>query len=231
MNRTKIEYLDFTWNPTVGCSGLDCAVRQNCWAKKQAKRKKHVCQDCYDFKPHYHWERIRQPLKVKKPSRIGVGFMGDMYDSGFGISMLQQIFSVMEEASQHTFLSLTKQSANMKVFLTNWQTVPENVWIGVSVNREQDLYRIEDLKEIDAPVKFVSFEPLYEDLSDADLSGIDWVVIGAQTRPTKYPSYDWVLSLLQKKIPVWLKNNLKPILGTDNPCQELPKLSEVFFAT
>ncbi len=63
MNKTGIEYLDYTWNPLVGCSGEGCAVREHCWAMRQAKRRKHECQDCYDFKPHNHVERVEQPLR------------------------------------------------------------------------------------------------------------------------------------------------------------------------
>jgi len=222
VNKTRIEYLDYTWNPTVGCSGLNCAVRKDCWARKASKRRKHACLDCYLFKPHYHWERLRQPLRRKKASRIGVGFEGDIFDSNFSIVGNQQVFSIIEQATQHTFVSLTKQSKNMLMFNRNWQTFPSNLWLGVTVNRKEDLHRIEDLKLTDARIKFVSFEPLYEDLSDADLRGIDWIIVGAQTRPKLYPKYNWVLALLQKQLPVFLKNNLLPILCTDKPCQQFP---------
>lgn len=179
------------------------------------------------FKPHYHWERLFQPLKRKKASRIGVGFAGDIFDSAFGIVANQRIFSIIEQAKQHIFVCLTKQSENMLTFNENWQAFPQNLWMGVTVNRKEDMFRIEDLKQTDATVKFVSFEPLYEDLSDADLSGIDWVIIGSQTRPTLLPSYPWVLGLIQKakrfNIPVFIKNNLKPVMARWPPLQEYPQ--------
>lgn len=212
MNRTKIEYLDYTWNPLVGCSGMGCAVAGVCWARGQAKRRKHACHDCYDFKPHYHPERFRQPLAVKKQSRIGVCFMGDLFDSAFGRSVHQMLFGVMAQASQHTFICLTKQSKNMLTFVENWMSPPANVWLGVSVNCKQDLYRIEDLLATDAEVKFVSFEPLYEDLGDVNLDGVDWVIIGAQKRPNLQPRKEWVFDLVSKArsvgADVFLKNNL-----------------------
>lgn len=227
MNRTKIEYLDYTWNPIVGCTGLKCAVRQHCWAMSQSKRRKHACIDCYIFKPHYHWERLRQPLKVKKSSRIGVGFEGDLFDSEFGIVANQQIFGIIEQAKQHTFVCLTKQSKNMLVFNQDWQVFPPNLWMGVTVNLEEDLCRIEDLKRTDAKIKFVSFEPLYEDLSDVNLEGIDWIIIGGQTRPKLLPSYPWVLGLIQKakthNLPVFIKNNLKEIMASWSPLREYPE--------
>lgn len=217
MNRTAIEYLQFTWNPIVGCSGVDCAVREACWAKGQAKRRKHKCKDCYDFKPHYHFERLDQPSEVKKSARIGVGFMGDIFDAAFSINMNQLLFSKMEKAFWHTFVCLTKQSKNLLTFNQNWQSFPENIWMGVSVNRREDVHRIEDLKATDAKVKFVSFEPLYEEVTDLhhswlDLKGIDWIIIGAQKRPNLQPEQDWVSNLLSfavtAGVKVFLKNNL-----------------------
>lgn len=69
MNATKIEYLNFTWSPLVGCSGLGCAVYAKCWARYQAMRRMHICPLCYQFKPHPHFERLDQPLRLQKPSR------------------------------------------------------------------------------------------------------------------------------------------------------------------
>lgn len=208
MNRTRIEYLDYTWNPIVGCSGKGCAVREHCWAKGQAKRRKHDCQDCYDFKPHYHFDRYRQPLKVKKPSRIGVGFMGDIFDSAFSITFHTALFCIMIKASWHTFVVLTKQPQNIPKELI----VPRNVWLGVSVNCKADLWRIDRLRATSAALKFVSFEPLYEDLGAVDLSGIDWVIVGAQRRPDVQPEWKWLEPLLDEAervgAPVFLKNNL-----------------------
>ena len=219
MNRTKIEYLDYTWNPIVGCSGLGCAVRMKCWAARQAKRKKRECSACYSFVPHVHWERLEQPLAVKKPSRIGVCFMGEFYDQEIPENVRASIAMRMEKASQHTYVIFTKQPQN----IDDW--VPKNTWICVSVNRLSDVWRIRALIN-NVPkdtIKGVSFEPLYEDLSGVNLKGIDWIVIGAQTRPTLFPKYDWVLGLMQKQIPVFLKNNLIPIMGTNNLCKKFPK--------
>jgi protein gp37 len=239
LNRTKIEYLDYTWNPIVGCSGVGCAVAGVCWAKGQGKRqkprvdrngKKRGCQDCYDFKPHYHYERFRQPLAVKKPSRVGVGFMGDLFDSAFNITVHQQLFGVMAQASWHTFLVLTKQSKNMLTFVDDWMSPPANAWLGVSVNRKQDLYRIDNLLATEAEVKFVSFEPLYEDLGPVDLSGIDWVIIGAQRRPTIQPEKNWVANLIMKGMDagaaIFLKNNLACINEFSRRLQEIPEVEE-----
>lgn len=233
MNPTNIEYLDYTWNPIVGCSGFTCAVAEHCWAKGQAKRQKpkidknqaqRGCQDCYTFTPHLHAERLNQPLKVKAPKRIGVCFSGELFDNKVKIEWTEQIFNVMNWAPQHTFVCLTKQAHN----LTRKETpkFPSNVWMGVSVNRVSDTERIDYLKQCGAKVKFVSFEPLFEDIVDEDydplvnltrisldLSGIDWVIIGAQRRPDVQPKNQWVEKLIHAAdhagCKIFMKNNLR----------------------
>jgi len=224
MNKTKIEYLDFTWNPIVGCTGEGCYVRDVCWARGQAKRRKHSCSLCYQFLPHYHFERFDQPLKVKKPARIGVGFMGDLFDKNYSIIFNQKLFRIMEKAKQHTFLILTKQPENMLTFFSNWQNVPANVWVGVTVNKELDCYRIDQLRQIEAPILFVSFEPLQECILP-NLKEIDWIIIGAQKRPNKQPKPNWVGHLvISARIfgaKVFLKNNLYPLPTTER-YQEIP---------
>jgi protein gp37 len=138
--------------------------------------------------------------------------MGDIFDAAFGISIHQVLFKIMEDASWHTFVSLTKQTRNMLVFNQSWQSFPRNVWMGVSVNRREDLHRIDDLRATDAAVKFVSFEPLYEDLKGVDLSGIQWVIVGAQRRPDLQPKFRWVERVVDEAervgATVFLKNNL-----------------------
>ncbi len=220
MNRTKIEYIDYTWNPIVGCNGVDCAVSGACWAKKQAKRRKNVCNNCYTFTPHLHAERLAQPLTVKKPSRIGVCFMADLFDEHVPLEWIEQVFKVMQQASWHTFIVLTKHPENVFCSLK----FPKNVWFGVSVNRRRDLDRVEELKECDVAVKFVSFEPLFEELGAVDLSGVDWIIIGAQRRPTVLPNRVWVLNLEKEArrvgAKIFRKNNLS---GRFSPLQEIPE--------
>jgi protein gp37 len=233
MNKTKIEYLDYTWNPIVGCSGVGCAVAGACWAKGQAKRQKpgvdkngrdRGCQDCYDFKPHLHAGRLIQPFTAAvPPSRIGVCFMGDLFDDKVQVDWTQRIFETMQLAGMHTFICLTKQAHNLVRKET--PKFPRNVWMGVSVNRVCDTERIDYLRRCGAAVKFVSFEPLFEDVSqwwqglpcsrghfELDLSGIDWIIIGAQKRPDVQPKKKWVANLIQAAdragCKIFMKNNL-----------------------
>jgi len=216
MNRTKIEYLDWTWNPLVGCSGVGCAVREHCWARGQAKRRKHACDLCYSFIPHAHPERLEEPLHVKKLSRIGVCFMGDLFCQDY--KYIFKVLDVIRKTPQHTYVLLTKQAKEMHCLgsIPLLSCFPENVWLGVSVNCKADLWRIDELKQTNhAGVKFVSFEPLYEDLGIIDFEGIDWIIIGGQTRPTFLPDRSWIRMLemqaREMEIPVFVKNNLESL--------------------
>jgi len=208
MNRTSIEYLTHTWNPTVGCNGVDCSVRKHCWAMAMAKRQRR-CVECYHFVPHLHKERLLQPLQRKKPARIGVSFMGDFYDTALSFEDRERVLWVISACPQHAFLILTKQPQNIPFDLK----LPKNLWLGVSVNKKQDIWRIETLLQRCGNCKsFVSFEPLYEDMDDIDLRDLDWIIIGAQTRPELQPDPYWVWSLVTEaqnhNIPIFLKNNL-----------------------
>ena len=221
-NRTKIEYLDYTDNPIVGCSGVGCAVRKVCWARGQAKRAKHRCSLCYDFVPHVHFERFDGPLKVKNPSRIGYCFMGDFFDKQISEAIRRQLKDVMRMAYWHTFVVFTKQPQNIDLD----EYIPANMWVGVSVNHQKDDWRIDVLRQVPTSVRIVSFEPLYEHI-EADLMNIQWVIIGAQRRPNHQPKQDWVVQLVRSArvfgSAVFLKNNLFPQPMAEH-YQEYPKL-------
>jgi len=101
LNRTRIEYLHYTWNPVVGCSGVGCIVRDVCWARRFARRRKNQCELCYKFEPHPHFERFDEPLKRKKPSRIGVCFSGEFYDRRAPEDIRMSLYTVMDRAKWH----------------------------------------------------------------------------------------------------------------------------------
>lgn len=218
MNRTGIEYLELTWNPVVGCKGVKCAVRLKCWARGMAKRQRKRCLKCYDFKPHFHKERLYEPLHRKKPSRIGVCFMGDFFDTGVLREWRTKILNVIRASKQHIFFILTKQPQNAVGY-----ELPRNLIFGVSVNSKQDLWRVYNLRKIDAFLKAISFEPLYEHIP-IDLTGINWIIIGGQTKPSVLPRANWVYPLInqakEKGVSVFLKNNLGPSFS--NSLKEYP---------
>ena len=117
MNKTSIEYLTHTWNPCVGCSGEGCAVRVNCWARAMAKRLKHRCFLCYTFSPHFHPERLEEPLHRKKSSRIGVALMGDLFDRYYVTYMAEAIRSIFDvmDACMHPRRRGASATRNPKV--------------------------------------------------------------------------------------------------------------------
>ena len=226
INKTRIDYLDATLNIIIGCTGEGCAVIKACWAKKQAKRRRGKCKDdrCYRFIPHDHPERLAEPLHVRKPKRIGLNFSGETFDNAFENRgyIWRGICGMMRQASWHTFVVLTKQPQNIPED-ENFP-LPSNLWLGVSVNNNADLWRIDELRKTGATVKFVSFEPLQEDLGVVNLDGIQWIIIGAQTRPDVQPKAEWVTSLMlqckERGIKIFMKNNLK---GWSSLLREYPK--------
>ena len=229
MNRTKIEYLNFTWNPIAGCSGIGCAVRKECWARAQSKRRKWRCTLCYVFKPHLHKERLHEPLQRKKSSRIGVTFSGDFFDIGMHPNWQQDVLEIIEKCQWHIFILLTKQPQNIPKWF-DYES-PKNLWIGVSINRKADLWRLEKLKQLITEHKLSSFEPLYEDLGAINLKGIDWVIIGAQTKPLWKPDIAWVQKIMERahsvNAKVFLKNNLwQKQLNVDSIFDGVPKIQE-----
>ncbi len=219
MYQSRIEYLKYQTNPIVGCSGKGCAVVKVCWAAKMAKRRKHECDACYSFVPHVHWERFEDFLSVKRPCRIGVSFMGEFFDDEIDNWVRKDCYMHMQKAPQHTFIILTKQPQNI-----DDEPLPDNLWVGVSVNRKADLWRLDSLREAKAKLRIASFEPLYEDLGTVDLEKYGWIIIGSQTRPNLQPNLNWVMDLVEEChdlcIPVFMKNNLKVTNGLR---QESPK--------
>lgn len=221
MNRTGIEYLDYVCNPITGCSGEGCAVRKRCWALAMSKRLRgrYGYPKENPFEPTFHKDKLIQPLQVKKPSLIGLCFMGDFFDKKVKPSWQTQVYDMVWEAYWHTFLTLTKQPQN----ISHGVNFYSNFWIGVSVNRVADLWRIDALREIDVDVKVVSIEPLYEDLGEINLKDIDWVIIGAQTRPYLRPKFSWLAHIFDQtselQIPLFTKNNL----GSSRVVQQYPR--------
>lgn len=211
MNATGIEYLNFTWSPLVGCTGEGCAVFKNCWARYMKRRRLTKCQLCYEFKPHTHFERLEQPLHVKKPSRIGVCYSADFWDNGFHWRERHNVFDVATKANWHWFINLTKQTQN----IPSKEVFPENWVQGTSICTKADLYRVKDLWGCRAKYLALSIEPLYEPLPNLVLEDIDWVIIGGQTHPLKLPRKNWVDDIIDKaselNIPVFIKNNLSSL--------------------
>ena len=201
MNKTDIEWCDFTWNPVVGCSG-GCFY---CYAKRINDRFGMI----KDFsKPEFFEKRLEEPLKKKKPSTIFVGSMCDMMDDNvIAENWLQRVLEVCQKTPQHKYMWLSKLPKNYKLF-----NFPSNCWLGCTVNSSIDEYRIKQLIESNAiNHKFVSAEPLLGFFSVPAFMGIDLVIVGAMTgpRPT-VPEESWIRSINHNNI--LYKENIKKYL-------------------
>jgi len=216
LNKTKIEWCDFTHNSATGCLH-GC---EYCYARKLAENPFYAKAFPHGFQPHFYPERVDAPLKHKKPSRIFEGSMTDMFGEWVPGDWLVPVFEMMSAADWHTFFILTKNPRGIRKLYdetTHWYLgggdyLP-NVYLGVSVTRWSEYDRIDILREMWVGPKFVSFEPLLNtDIHEPDLHNIDWIIIGGQTQPTRYPDPHQVANLIRaadrENVPVFMKNNL-----------------------
>lgn len=212
MHRTKIEWTDYTWNPITGCLN-NCFY---CYGRKMYKRFKK------SFKPQIHYDRLsrygKTPLDIHKPVKIFTCSVSDLFAPWVPEIWRLEVFNVigccLEAGYKHIFQILTKFPELIK------KDMPENVWLGVTITNKPHWRKLYYLTRIETRVRFVSFEPLLEDLGLIDLAGINWVIIGAVTGPESkkhQPKREWVQNIIrqakQRKIPAFLKNNLIPIMG------------------
>lgn len=199
--KSAIEWTDATWNPIRGCTKVSPGCT-HCYAETFAERfrgvKGHPFEQGFDLRlvP----EKLHEPLKWKMPKRIFVNSMSDLFHHGVQDEYIATVAEVMAQANWHTYQVLTKRSARMRDLLQkrlSFVTEHPHIWWGVSVeNKRHGLPRIDDLRAIPAPVRFLSIEPLLEDLEQIDLRGIHWVIVGGESgfgaRPMKR---EWVVSI------------------------------------
>lgn len=218
MNKTRIEWAEAVWNPVTGCTPVSEGC-QNCYAKRMAYRLRGRCGYPEDepFKVTLHPERLDEPLRWKKPRKVFVCSMGDLFHEDIDDGFLCRVFDIMIVAKQHTFLILTKRPERMKDFIVRCvHGVPKNIWLGVTAENQQRAdERVPILLKIPAAVRFVSVEPM---LGPVNIDGylgfngprrmgdglmyywvapkIDWVICGGETGPGARPMHpDWVRNL------------------------------------
>ncbi|MHB8562628.1 MAG: DUF5131 family protein [Acidiferrobacteraceae bacterium] len=197
---SKIEWTEQTWNPTVGCTKISPGCK-HCYAETMAKRLHAMGARGYEhgFRLTLMPDRLSGPLERQKPTVYFVNSMSDLFHEKVPFKYIQQVFGVMSQASQHTFQVLTKRAERMAEFC-NSREVPPNVWLGVSVeNKEYGVPRMSVLQKIDAGVRFLSVEPLLEDLGEIDLTGIHWVIVGGESGHKARPiRQEWIDSIKQQ---------------------------------
>ncbi|MEZ4632560.1 MAG: phage Gp37/Gp68 family protein [Deinococcales bacterium] len=185
---TGIEWTDKTWNPTTGCTKVSPGCK-HCYAEAITKRFKNNFPQGFQFS--LHPERLNEPRKWRKASRVFVNSMSDLFHEQMPISFLEEVFEVMNDCPQHIFQILTKREARLLELapLLNWS---DNIWMGVSVENQSYAYRVDHLRKVPAKVRFLSCEPLLGPLK-LDLEGIDWVITGGESGPKHRPiEPDWV---------------------------------------
>src|SRR3989339_397494 len=157
--KSSIEWTESTWNPITGCNKISPGCKF-CYAERMAKRLKAMGSENYKngFKLTLQEHALTLPLTWRKPQRIFVNSMSDLFHKDVPVSYLLQVFDVMRRAYWHQFQVLTKRSDNLRELdrLIDW---PQNVWMGVSVEDEQYTWRVDDLRRTHAHTKFLSLEP------------------------------------------------------------------------
>lgn len=191
-----IEWTESTWNPLTGCTKISPGCRF-CYAERMARRLQAMGQPNYanGFRLSLHESALETPLGWKRPQMIFVNSMSDLFHKDVPLSFVQSVFDVMQRASWHTFQVLTKRSDRL-LELSPALDWPANVWMGVSVENQQYIYRMDHLRLTDARIKFLSLEPLLGPLPALNLTGIDWVIVGGESGPGARPiEQSWVLDI------------------------------------
>lgn len=212
---SKIEWTDATWNPVRGCTKISPGC-QHCYAERFAERfrgvKGHPFEQGFDLRlvP----EKLAEPLRWSEPRMIFVNSMSDLFHEGVPLSYISRVAATMHLARWHTYQVLTKRSERLRDVLCGslQETAKEaHIWWGVSVeDRRYGLSRIADLQATPAAVRFLSVEPLLEDLGRLPLEGISWVIVGGESGPGARPMKEaWVLSIREQceaaNIPFFFK--------------------------
>jgi len=208
--KSSIEWTESTWNPITGCSKISAGCK-NCYAERMAKRLKAMGQKNYrnGFKITTHPHATELPLKWKKSQTIFVNSMSDIFHQLVEKAFILKLFDVMNKADWHLYQILTKRSERM-LELNSEIPWAKHIWMGVTVEDANYKFRIDDLRETQANVKFLSFEPLIGNIGKVNLKGIDWVIVGGESghraRPMKE---EWVLDIkkqcVQSDVPFFFK--------------------------
>lgn len=208
---SEIEWTDVTWNPVAGCT-IASAGCTNCYAMRMAARLQAMGHKKYAGTTRksggrYVWtgrvnideSSLSAPLEWRKPKRIFVNSMSDLFHSDVPDAFIQSVWATMLECPQHHFQILTKRPDRMaKLFASGVLKAESHIWVGTSVENSDVVDRIEHLASIGGATLFVSFEPLIGEIKEIDLSGIHWAIVGGESGPRARPMQEiWVERLLE----------------------------------
>jgi protein gp37 len=190
---TTIEWTNLTWNPVTGCTKISQGCK-HCYAERMAKRLAAMGSPRYvnGFQLTLQPDLVDLPRQWRQPRLIFVNSMSDLFHEGVPLEFIERVFETMQACPQHTFQVLTKRSARLRE-LSLALPWPANVWMGVSVEDEQVLHRVGDLRAVPAAIRFLSCEPLIGPLPNLDIRGIHWVIVGGESGPGARPMRpEWV---------------------------------------
>jgi protein gp37 len=191
-----IEWTESTWNPVTGCTKISPGCKF-CYAERMAERLQAMGQPNYrnGFRLTLQPQMLELPLRWRKPQRIFVNSMSDLFHQDVPLDYLLRVFDVMRQAHWHNFQVLTKRADRLSELDPRIEWAP-NIWMGVSVERDDYRFRIDHLRSTKAVLKFLSLEPLLGPLPDLDLRGIDWVIVGGESGPSARPmDAEWAIDL------------------------------------
>lgn len=195
-DKSSIEWTDATWNPVRGCTKISPGCK-HCYAERFAERFRGV--EGHPFEQGFDLrlvpEKLEEPLRWKTPKTIFVNSMSDLFQDEVPVEYIQRVFDVMNRADWHQYQILTKRAERIEELSPRLRWAP-HIWMGVSVESEKYLYRIDHLRRTHARVKFLSIEPLLAPLGDIGLWGIDWVIVGGESGPGARPmTAEWVTDI------------------------------------
>jgi protein gp37 len=199
MKTTKIEWTDKTWNPITGCTKKSTGSA-HCYAEVMARRLKAMGLEKYrnGFGLTLHEEDLEEPMQWKKSHNIFVCSMSDIFHEDVPFEFVDKIMNTISRTPQHRYQILTKRAERMAEYFKR-HLIPNNVWLGVTIECKNTKSRIDFLRHLGATVKFLSCEPLVEDLGEMDLNGIDWVIVGGESGPKARPMQpEWVINIKQQ---------------------------------
>ena len=204
-DKSAIEWTNATWNPTTGCTKISSGCK-NCYAEKLSYKLQNwgVKKYTNNFQFTQHEDELLLPIRWKKPKKIFVNSMSDLFHEESDFGFIERAFMTMLVADWHTYQILTKRPNKMKDFSRVFYQIfrfpiPEHIWMGISVEDNASLYRIDELRQVKAYCKFISFEPLLEKLDHVNLKDIDWAIIGGESGPKyRHIEEEWVLDLVKQ---------------------------------
>lgn len=187
MKATKIEWTEATWNPSIGCTKISSGCK-NCYAEVMARRLQAMGTTGYEngFEFKLLPERLKQPLTIKKATKFFVNSMSDLFHEKMPFEYLDLVFQTIAQTPQHQYQILTKRAHILKEYCKS-RKIPQNVWLGVTVEHDETKQRVDILREINATIRFISIEPLIGDVGNLNLAHIHWVIVGGESGVSARP--------------------------------------------